>query len=167
MFYDDDGIRDLFIYGSVAMLAALAIPSKKAHAAEFYLCGDGRMLELTQKNRDTMLRTDTCVTQWHLERQKVAAAKSNPNGAAMAAAGSAVLHSTAYQIQTSAIEPPVNAEEVPEGQSLARTASRDKPKAEKRAAHSKKGKAKATRTAAAHGRDFKGLRDMGGGVFAE
>ena len=72
MFFEDNGFRDMFIYGSAAVLAALAMPSTRAHAAEIYLCGDGRILELTNATR-TAGMADTCVVSWYSERRKAIA----------------------------------------------------------------------------------------------
>jgi hypothetical protein len=168
VFYDDDGFRDLFIYGSVAMLAALALPTKKAHAAEIYLCDDGRLLELTNSNRNAMTHRDSCVTMWYVERQKATNTKSGQKNAAVAAAAPVdhgVVHSSGYEVQTSAIVPLINAEEVPEGRSMAPVAaSREKVKSDKRA---RRDRAKNSKTAAVSGRALKGLRNMGDGIFAE
>ena len=166
MFYDDNGFRDMFIYGSIAMLAALALPSTKAHAAEIYLCNDGRMIELTNASRTTGLHQDSCVTSWHNERQKSVVAKSGGSAAQVAAA---VAQTSAYQIQTSAIDALVNAVEVPESPVVARpVAWREKSASERRVAR----RAPALKSASLGGsardrRSSGGLRHMGDGIFAE
>ena len=166
VFYDDDGFRDVFIYGSVALLAALALPSKKAHAAEFYFCGDGRLVEVTNKNREAMTHRDSCVTSWYVERQKMVSNKSGKpdyTAAPATVAAVAIEKSIGYQIQTSAIEPLTNAIEVPEGRPVVSAAgSRLKLAPQKRARHDA-GKNKKTASAGS----LKGLRHMGDGIYAE
>jgi hypothetical protein len=148
----------MFIYGSIAMLAALALPSKKAQAAEIYLCGDGRMIELNNSNRTTAGREDTCITSWYNERDKAVVSKSGkPAGQGVAAA-----KSSGYQIQTAAIEPLVNAVEVPEGTAMPKpSALREKLAGERRTQRAP------ARKSAAVNRAHKGLRYMGDGIYAE
>ena len=159
MFHEDNGFREMFIYGSVAMLAALALPAKKAHAAEIFLCGDGRMLELTHANRAGANRADACVTSWFIERQKAISSKDGRTPAA----GAAVSHEVAYQIQTSAIEPLINAVELPEGPRAVTQPARR----EKIAADRSRARREPTRKVASAGRAPKGMRHMGDGIFAE
>ena len=145
VFYEDNGFRDMFIYGSIAMLAALALPSKKAHAAEIYLCGDGRMVEVNNANRITTARQDTCVTSWGSDRQKVTMHKG----------GMAAAPSSGYQIQTAAIE-------LPERSALPKTpALREKVASEHHA------KREPSRKSAAMSRSPKGPKYMGDGIYAE
>jgi hypothetical protein len=171
VFYEDNGFRDMFIYGSIAMLAALALPAKRAHAAEMYLCGDGRILEVTNSNRGAAARADTCVSTWQNERQKAVMTKAGKaNDSALAP-----MQTTAYQIQTSGIDSVVNATELPEVDAkptpvrerlaMSREAMRATPR-------TKLGTKDGRRKHAAHShasRDpgFKGLRHMGDGIFAE
>ena len=158
VFHEDNGFRDMFIYGSVAMLAALALPSKKAHAAEFYLCGDGRMLELTNANRTIVQRQDKCVTSWYVERQKSANTKAGKPADDMPA----VAQSTGYQIQTSAIEPLINAIEVPEGHPMA-----SEPAKREKIATDRRARREPARKTVAANRPQRGLRHMGDGIYAE
>ena len=166
MFYEDNGFRDMFIYGSIAMLAALTLPSQRAHAAEIYLCGDGRTVELAADTRSDALRTDACVTSWYNERQKTLAAKLGKPSSAVAQ----VAQTTAYQIQTSAIEPALDGDDV---------AADDAGSTRKRGALSKMaladarhaGKTGRTRAPASHtgrvARADRGLRYMGDGIYAQ
>lgn len=159
VFYEDNGFRDMFIYGSIAMLAALALPSKKAHAAEIYLCDDGRMLEVNNANRTTTARRDSCVTSWYSARETADIKKS---GKTAAGPHMEVAQSSGYQIQTSAIEPLVNAIEVPEGTAMPKTrALREKLAGERRIQR------EPSRKSAAMSRPRKGLRHMGDGIYAE
>ena len=164
MFYEDNGFREMFIYGSVAMLAALAFPSKKAQAAEFYLCGDGRTIELTNANRPTASRQDSCVTSWYTERHKAANTKAgNPNDAV-----ANISQSSGYQIQTAAIEPLVNAIEVPEGRPMpASSALREKPMLREKSAGDLRGRREPGRKSVAMSRSPKGLRHIGDGIYTE
>lgn len=161
MFYDDNGIRDMFIYGSLAMLAALAMPAKKAHAAEVYLCGDGRMVEVTNGSRQTTASADSCVTSWYQEREKVTLSKSGQSATQVA---TAMAQTKAYQIQTAAIEPLVNAIEVPERSPTAKpTALREKFAGERRVAPRMPTRQGRTQREARH---FSGLRHVGDGIYA-
>lgn len=162
MFYEDNGFRDMFIYGSMAMLAALAMPSKKAHAGEFYLCGDGRTIELTNSNRTQATRQDPCVTAWYAERQKMVSSKSGKPAVVAQAGSEAVQSSVGYEIQTSAIEPLINAIEVPEGKAIIH-----KPIPRRDVASSERPRKERSRKVADAGRPAKGLRNMGDGIFAQ
>ena len=162
MFYEDNGFRDMFIYGSIAMLAVLAMPSKKAHAAEFYLCGDGRTFELTNANRAQATKQDPCVTAWYSERQKTVSSKSGKPAVVVQANSEAVQSSAGYEIQTSAIEPLINAIEVPEGKAIIQ-----KPIPRRDIASSERPRKERARRTADAGRPAKGLRHMGDGIFAQ
>ena len=163
MFHEDNGFRDMFIYGSIAMLAALALPSKRAHAAEIYLCGDGRTIELTADTRSDAMRTDACVKSWYSERQKALTAKL---GKPVVVAAQ-VAQTTAYQIQTSAIEPTVDGEDMAnEGKKPAapsKLALADVRHGKKKVARNRSQPSHTNRVARAD----KGLRYMGDGIYAQ
>ena len=167
VFHEDNGFRDMFIYGSMAMLAALALPSKKAHAAEFYLCGDGRTVELTNSSRLVAMEQDACVKSWYDERMKVVSSKSGKAaGVVRASAGANAKtekSSTGYQIQTSAIEPLINAIEVPEGKAIIH-----KPAPRREMARKERSVQPArVRKTAEVSRPSRGLRHMGDGIYAQ
>jgi hypothetical protein len=162
VFYEDNGFRDMLIYGSMAMLAALAMPSKKAHAAEFYLCSDGRTLELTNSNRPQAMQQDACVTSWYAERQKVVTSKSGKPMGPVLASAAATKSSVGYEIQTSAIEPLINAIEVPEGKAIIH-----KPLPRRELSASERPRKERARRTADASRPTRGLRNMGDGIFAE
>ena len=162
MFYEDNGFRDMLIYGSAALLATLAMPAKRAHAAEIYLCADGRMLEVDNASRTQAIQ-DTCVASWYAERDKAIDVKLG-RGKGLVAAWATGEQTSGYQIQTAAIEPLVNAVELPD-----RPAASGKPRLaavppeERRARVAKPRHGHSSgRTAAA-----KGLRYMGDGIYAE
>lgn len=167
MFHEDNSFRDMLVYGSVAMLAALAMPSKKAHAAEFYLCGDGRMLELDNANRPLAMKQDACVKSWYAERQKVVDAKSTKSSRTTHTAQAAMgeIKSVGYQIETSiqtaTIEPLINAVEVPENKAIIhKPVMRDQSVGQRRAHPERKPKMASVKS-------HKGLRHMGGGIYAD
>lgn len=167
VFHEDNGFRDMFIYGSMAMLAALALPSKKAHAAEFYLCGDGRTVELTNSSRLVAMEQDACVKSWYEERMKVASSKSGKAPGAVRAGVSvsakAERSSAGYQIQTSAIEPLINAIEVPEDKAIIH-----KPASHREMARKERSVQSArARKIAEVSRPSRGLRHMGDGIYAQ
>jgi uncharacterized protein with GYD domain len=163
VFHDDNGFRDMFIYGSMAMLAAMALPSKRAHAAEFYLCGDGRTIELTNSNRQQATAQDSCVTSWYADRQRTVSSKSGKRTSIAQASAEAAGSSVGYQIQTSGIEPLINAVEVPEGKAIIHKPIQQR---ETGASERNPRKDRVRRTADA-GRSAKGLRNMGDGIFAQ
>ena len=169
MFHDDNGFRDMFIYGSMAMLAALAMPSKKAHAAEFYLCGDGRVLELTNSNRQQALGGDACVTSWYSERLKTISKKSGKAVETAKAHIGPASRSAGYQIQTSAIEALTNAIEVPEGKAIILNPAVEKPAIKRESVALKKRKNGRDRNLkiAQVSRRSAALRDMGDGILAQ
>lgn len=169
MFNEDNGFRDMFIYGSMAMLAALAMPGKKAHAAEFYLCGDGRMLELTNSNREEATKQDPCVTSWYSERQKAVSKKIGKPVAVASAGSNAVSRSTGYQIQTSGIESLTNAVEVPEDKSIIhRPATIKAIRKHETVAERKRARKRNLNLQIAYiSKPSKALRYMGDGIFAQ
>ena len=163
MFHEDNGFRDMFIYGSIAMLAALALPSKRAHAAEIYLCGDGRMVELTADTRPDALRSEACVKSWYNERQKALTAKLGKP----APVGAQIAQTTAYQIQTSAIEPALDGDDMTNDAKKpgapSKLASADGRHGNKKIARNRSQPSQTNRVARAD----KGLRYMGDGIYAQ
>ena len=117
---------------------------------------------MTNSNRAQATKQDACVTAWYSERQKIVTSKSGKPAVVSQASSEAAQSSVGYEIQTSAIEPLINAIEVPEGKAIIH-----KPIPRRDSASSERPRTERARRTADAGRLAKGLRNMGDGIFAQ
>jgi hypothetical protein len=170
----NENFREIFILGSM-LLVAVAAAAPKVKADEIYLCGDGRTLTVNDHNRIGLANSDPCISQWHDARVLTAASNSSNKVAASAppaadpppVAPRLTMLVNAEEARPRTVRPLTTTSHTQVATLAGSDAAvaalhRRKPPARKAGASPRK-----PRSVSSVDKAFRGLKNMGGGIFAQ